>query len=677
MHRTFIKISTVILSILILIYLLSYVYIIPLFRDKYKNMPLGPIGLKNLDAFLEYHYIANALNSKDWEISTFHYSLPPSWYIVKNKRNKYIYQNKYNNLKHWHPIIITGTNIWNNYKTITSFILTDYKGRNGIVFRYQNDRCYYFAGSNNGYFSIIKINHEKAFRDPDEKIMFIDTTILPINKEIKIKLKAHKQKFICWYLGKKVIIKDSTFKKGKIGFLSDSPAYYGEIKINTNIKSYISAFIEKYKYEKEEYKLSSENPKMVLWKKINTKGFGTGRNLRFGDLDNDGQIDILIGQVVHHGPKDRNSEISCITAINLDGKILWQIGEPDPWKYYLTNDVAFQIHDIDNDGKNEVLYCKDFYLIIAEGKSGKTIKKTKTPEVPKSEYNKFGRVLGDCLFFCDIEGKGYPMNIILKDRYNNFWVYNNNLEILWQGLCKTGHYPYAKDIDNDGKDEILMGYTLFDDNGKILWSNDSILNDHSDGGAIVKLNNNEEFKIVIAASDEGFIIKNLEGKIIIHSRVGHVQNPAIANFRNDHEGLEIATINYWGNQGIINIFDSKGKLIKSFEPFPYGGICIPINWNGRNEQLLLVNCSAQYGYIYDGYGHKVISFPHDGHPEMCYFATDITGDCRDEILVWDPEEIWIYTQSDNPRKVENCYNKNPLYNTSNYQAITTTHSNAN
>ena len=71
---------------------------------------------------------------------------------------------------------------------------------------------------------------------------------------------------------------------------------------------------------------------MVVWKKIATGGFGTGRCVRFGDLDGDGKIDVLIAQVKNHGPKDRNSEVGCLTAMTFEGKKLWQSGEPDLWQ---------------------------------------------------------------------------------------------------------------------------------------------------------------------------------------------------------------------------------------------------------------------------------------------------------------------------------------------------------
>ncbi len=130
----------------------------------------------------------------------------------------------------------------------------------------------------------------------------------------------------------------------------------------------------------------------------------------------------FLGQVIHHGPRDSHSELSCLTAMTFDGKIIWQTGKPDPEKYHLTNDVGFQIHDLNNDGKNEVIYCMNFEIIVADAATGKTLYKAPTPK-SKLKDDKFDRILGDCLFFFDCEGKGWDSDILIKDRYNNFWVH--------------------------------------------------------------------------------------------------------------------------------------------------------------------------------------------------------------------------------------------------------------
>ena len=183
----------------------------------------------------------------------------------------------------------------------------------------------------------------------------------------------------------------------------------------------------------EEASLQAANPKPVLWKRIDLKDFGVGRDVRFGDLDNDGQIDVLLGQVLHHGPKDRNSELSCLTAMTFDGKQLWQTGEADPWKNHLTNDVAFQIHDIDGDGRNEAVYTMGMELIVADGATGETKYSAPTPAMPpntQAPYNKFPRILGDSLYFCDLRGTGRDADIIIKDRYLSLWALNDRLELL-------------------------------------------------------------------------------------------------------------------------------------------------------------------------------------------------------------------------------------------------------
>ena len=71
----------------------------------------------------------------------------------------------------------------------------------------------------------------------------------------------------------------------------------------------------------------------------------------------------------------------------------------------------------------------------------------------------------------------------------------------------------------------------------------------------------------------------------------------------------------------------------------------------------------------NGWGRPVVTFPDDGHPDMCNAVLDVTGDSRDEVVVWDQHEIWVYTQ-DRPAPDARVYRpvRNPLYNYSNYQA---------
>ena len=283
--------------------------------------------------------------------------------------------------------------------------------------------------------------------------------------------------------------------------------------------------------------------------------------------------------------------------------------------------------------------------------------------------NIFERILGDCLYFCDLQGRGYDGDFIIKDRYLNLWAYNDKLELLWENECRTGHYPYAYDVDGDGKDEIMMGYTLFDNDGTKLWTLDETIQDHADGVAIVKFNEDQEPRLLCSASDEGMLFTDMEGNILKHYYIGHVQNPAIANFRDDKPGLEAVSINFWGNQGIIHLYDSEGNIYHDFEPNQYGSMLLPLNWTGKSEEFYILNANVDEGGAYDGWGRKVLEFPDDGHPDMCYAVMDITGDSRDEIVVWDPFEVWVYTQDNNPIPGELYHpERNALYNYSNYQA---------
>ncbi len=645
-------------------------------QDEFDKLPAGMLN-KVLWARAEYHYLPECAPKGPWTVTAYSSSIGSqrAWKVVEHLGRKSLLQGYTSESeKHTLPMVVAGDPLWQDYVLSVRFTPLAGGARSGCVFRYQNDRCYYFFGVEGQQAVLKMIRHETAFRTPFEQTLAKQDIAWKPGDELLAEISVTGSKIKSRVNGSPLFeCDDSTYGTGKIGLTANRLTRFQSVQVQmTSADKHVTDQRIQHRVA-EETALEAQLPRMKFWKKIEFKDFGVGRNLRFGDLNHDGQIDVLVAQIEHHGPKDQFSEVSCLTAMTLDGTILWQIGEPDPWKDHLTNDVALQIHDLDGDGLTEVIYCKDQELIVVEGATGKIRKKVPTPAAvagPKATP-KYPRILGDSLFFANLGGTGRADHLILKDRYTNFWAITPQLETIWHGTCQTGHYPYAKDIDGDGRDELFVGYSMFNADGSKRWSLDSVVKDHADAVAVVDLHPESptEPKVLCAASDEGFYLADLKGTILRRHRVGHVQNLTVANFRDDLPGLEILTMNYWGNQGITHLYDAAGENYLEFEPCNHGSPILPLNWTGGSEEFFVVSANVEQGGVYDGRGRRVMKFPADGHPDMCYMVLDVTGDSRDELLVWDPFELWIYTQSDAPR-TQRTYRptRNPLHNFSNYQA---------
>jgi len=643
-----------------------------LLQDDFSDLDIGPFSVE-VGAHTEYHYLPEAAPKGNWTVAAFRSGTDAgrAWKVIQHENSHAMAQTFENTFVHTHPILSTGDILWQDYTATVRITPQVKQGQVGVAFRFKNSRCYYFFGLNEAGLVLKSVEHETEFHVPDEKVLAEQAYDWQVNQPYILRVTAQGQHLRGEIEGVGTLeATDDRFPNGNLAVMSDAPALFHEVKVETDDAEISHFNLMKSKQKRELEDLRAANPKPVLWKKISTKGFGVGRNLRFGDLTGNGEVDVLIGQMVHHGPRDQYSELSCLTAMTFDGEMLWQIGKPDPANYHLTNDVGFQIHDIDGDGRNEVIYCMNFEIVVLDGATGKVKYKAPTP-LSKAPANRYERILGDCLFFCDLRGQGADRDIIIKDRYWHFWALNDKLEIMWEGSCRTGHYPYAADIDGDGHDELAIGFSMFDHDGKMLWTLEDQIQDHADGVAIVNFmqNANSEPRVFYTASDSGVVFADLKGNIIKQHFIGHAQNPAIANFRPEVPGLDVVSINFWGNQGILHFFDPNGEIYHDAAPNPFGSMCLPINWTGQPGELFVHSPNVKWGGMFDAWGRSVVMFPDDGHPDMCNAVLDLTGDCRDEVVVWDQDEIWVYTQDDNPKSGK-LYKptRNPLYNYSNYQA---------
>lgn len=651
-----------------------------LIDDDFSGYPVG-LFTPDVGPELEYHFIAEKFPEGNWRQAAFaDRRMDTAYRVVPYGQGVAMFQDETPSPRktgYTHPIMIAGEKHWSDYRVECEVTPVNTLDQAGIVFRYQNSRQYYFFGMEKDNRAVLyRVDHERAFHDPVEDALASQEFAWEPGRTYTLTADVTGDRFRLGIDGTQLFdVRDGLYAKGKIGFFSDIPAYFTRVRVATSGAELKRIAAESKAEADEEAALQAANPKPTLWKQIDTKGFGTTRNIRFGDIDGDGRTDILLGQVIQHGyPRVDLCEIRCLTALTADGERIWQIGEPsdDPHAAHISNDTAFQIADIDNDGKNELVYVFNRELIIADAATGRTLRKIPTPANP-GRRNSFGQILGDCIHICNVSGRQTPQDILLKDRYEQVWVYDNSLKLLWTAKCTTGHYPYACDVDGDGRDEVMVGYTMFAPDGRVLWTwDDGRVTDHCDGVAVVNARKDDPkwgLKVYNAASDEGFIIADTKGNIEKHYYIGHVQNPVMANFRDDMPGLEIATVNFWGNQGIIHLFDSEGNIYHSFEPLNAGSMMLPVNWTGGAEEFFVYNAHPRFGGMYDGWGRKAVAFPDDGHPYLCNAVVDLTGDVRDELVVWDPERLWIYTQDDSPRDNAGLLKpvRNPLYNYSNYQ----------
>jgi len=647
-----------------------------LFRDDFSRFPPGwlthPVGLFNA-AIQEYHYLENrGVPLGPWANAICHLD---AWVAGDEAGKPYLEQQLVSTQNQFaNPVFLTGDPEWSDYAVEAKVKPLAPSGLAGVVFRYHTNLHYYVFALAEGDKVRLLVHEpiEDTFRVPKWRELAAAEFRYDAKRYYTLRVENEGPRIRGFVDGQAVLeANDRELLKGKAGITASMPARFQDFAVTASrenvsaINSRISA------RDKELEELRAGNPRPRLWKKFDTPTFGAGRNVRFGDLDGDGVPDMLIAQNIPRVRGDAFDQISCLTAVNFDGKVLWQSGRPDPRNALLTSDTPFQIHDVDGDGRNEVVVARDFQLQILDGRTGAVRRWVWMPKMPADDKQApYDMENGDSIAFVNVLGDKRRHEILIKDRYSHFWVFSNTLELLWSGEGQTGHYPYPVADSVSGRDLLLIGYALWDHSGRRLWSRDQEFRDHADGIVMENLSGNPDAKprVYAAGSDEGVVVFDRGGNVLKHVRIGHAQSPAIGKFRMDVPGLQYSTVNFWKNPGIVTLFDADGNMLAQDEPIHSGSVMLPVNWRGDGQEFILLSGNSREGGMIDGQLRRVVMFPDDGHPDLTANVLNITGDARDEIVLWDQNRVWIYSQ-DRPFTAKRLYApvRNPDYNESNYR----------
>jgi rhamnogalacturonan endolyase len=560
-----------------------------------------------------------------------------------------------------HPLVVAGDTLWRDYTVEVDFTPVAKFDKCGMVFRYINPTSYYFFGIEGNTVILKLLQQPVTPLRPIEKILDYRPLVWTPGDQFHAVVSLKKNE-IHAILNDSISMyaRDQTYPSGKIGLLSDLPARFQRVEVKI-LKGEQRRLNRKRRQiaRREEIRMD-EYPKMVRWKQFDTREFGTGQNIRLGDLTGDGNKEIIFVRT-EPGNREGPGTISCISAMNLDGELIWQSGRPEPGGGDTAPEVPVQIHDLDGDGKREVIYYEKGWIRILNGRNGTMVRSVRVPSAPPDIHS---------LTFGDLKGVGRDNCLLLSDRDRRILVLNEKLELLWERDVPHGSQPLVFDLDGDGSQEVLMGYSVFDPQGNRMFYAGSFIGDRCNGVMVYELLEGERTVpcLLYAAGDWGLVYFDLGGNLLKQHAMGHVRYITVANFNMEKPGLEIVTCNQWGSNGLMHVADASGEITGRFMSPSGLTRCEPVNWKGDGEEFFITSADTVCGGLYGRDGMLAVGFPSDGHPDLCYMVQDLTGDARDELLVWDPDALWIYTQDNNPRMGKTYQPERiPLYNHSTYR----------
>jgi len=404
-----------------------------------------------------------------------------------------------------------------------------------------------------------------------------------------------------------------------------------------------------------------------LYREVDTTGFGdTG--MRLGDLDNDGEMEVVFFQArdchiprMSAGGYRHEKQVHCVTAMKLDGDVMWQEGAPLGTGYWAMHGVAAEVADINADGKTEILYLTErggrSYLRMLDGLRGYYLKEVETGP--------------NCVMqLVDIRGLGQRRDILVSTFVNPIYIYADDLTCLWN--CHfyggAGHRHDSADVTGDGKEELFIGYCCVKADGLKLWwrpdmephLEEMTRAPHVDNIQLHDISNDGRLEELLVAGKDLVVLDaaTCEDRWVFPGT--HIQTAAVGNFYPDRQGSEILCVErrLHGDREPIGfrgyMVDSQGNELWRRDKMGYGRT---LSLEGREADYLFCTMPGKPPTIYDGQGKVIqaLAMPPqtyqldrfddgDTGARANYTIADTNGDGRLEILAYNRTHLWHWAQ---------------------------------